>query len=120
VVGLVLVDFATHHSSGDVLSRQPPEWRRTIELLPHTQHAIGIWLLILSVVYLTAAFVLRGAVPTSIGAQNVFDAGAFASSIVLLIAVLDEATKQALGDTTQFLVIAGLAGTVYAVRALKN
>jgi hypothetical protein len=34
------------------------------------------------------------------------------------VVVLDEDTARALGDTSQFLVIAGLAGTVYAIRAL--
>jgi uncharacterized membrane protein len=81
---------------------------------PHTPHDIGIWILALSVIYLCVACWRKGKAE----GQTVFDAAAFATSILLLVGVIDETTAKALGDTTQFLVIAGLAGTVYGLRAL--
>jgi uncharacterized membrane protein len=85
---------------------------------PHTPHAIGIWILAFSILYLVVATWRRLASQRTVDGQTVFDSAAFATSILLLIGVIDEDPAKALGDTTQFLVIAGLAGTVYGIRAL--
>lgn len=84
---------------------------------PHTPHAIGILILVLSIIYLMFASWRRIRSRRKVEMQTVFDSAAFAASILLLVGVIDEETAKALGDTTQFLVIAGLAGMVYAIRA---
>jgi len=72
----------------------------------------------LAVLYLLVAAWKWHGTTRKVDGQTVFDSAAFATSILLLVGVLDEDTARALGDTSQFLVIAGLAGTVYAIRAL--
>jgi hypothetical protein len=82
---------------------------------------LGIWILGLSTAYLLfAAWIRRGATrPKPIDGQTVFDAATFATSLMLLASVIDEQTAKAFGDSTLYLIIAGLAGAVYAIRALR-
>lgn len=50
--------------------------------------------------------------------ERVFDAATFSSSILLLMGIFDPNIIAFLGGTKLFLVIAGLAGTLYSVYAL--
>jgi hypothetical protein len=49
---------------------------------------------------------------------TVFDGVTFGTSVVLLWGILDPRILEFLGDTTLFLIVAGLAGLVYSIHAL--
>jgi hypothetical protein len=85
---------------------------------PHTPHDVNIWILVLALLYLIVAVGISFKTGKRRGGQTIFEAAAFASSILLLAEVIDEETRRALGDQTQYLIIAGLAGAFYAIQAL--
>jgi hypothetical protein len=62
---------------------------------------------------------LRSRTAKAVDGQTVLDAATFAMSVLVLLGVIDELVIKALGDTALFLVIAGLVGVVYSLRALK-
>ncbi len=86
-----------------------------IGFFPHTPHEVGIWTLALAVAYLLVAWLTRLQLPEP---AKVFDAAVFATSVLLLCGVIDEQVAKALGDTTSFLIIAGLVGILYSIRTL--
>jgi hypothetical protein len=51
-------------------------------------------------------------------AQHIFDAASFAMSIALLAGVYEEKVLKLIGNLSMFLIICGLAGVMYALRAL--
>jgi hypothetical protein len=75
---------------------------------------VGIWILAIAVLYLLAKAIRQ----KPVNAQAVLDATSFAGSIIVLLAVVDKDTLQALGDSTVFLITAGLIGAVYGIPAL--
>ena len=51
---------------------------------------------------------------------RIFDAGAFATSFMLIIGVTHDAVLKALGGTQPFLIFAGFAGVIYGLHALAK
>jgi hypothetical protein len=84
---------------------------------PHTPHEVGVWTLGLMVLYLIAASALRRRL---VNLPKVLDAGLFAGSVLLLMGVIDEKVTKALGDTTLYLIIAGLIGVLYCLRSIDK
>jgi hypothetical protein len=72
----------------------------------------------LAIAYLLAACGLRRGTNKPVDGQTVLDSATFGMSVLVLMGVVDEAVFKSLGDTSPFLIIAGLVGIVYALRAL--
>jgi hypothetical protein len=85
--------------------------------LPHTPHDAGVWTLALAIIYLLFAWIVRFELKPPPPAK-VFDAAVFATSVLLLCGVIDDRVAKALGDTTSFLIIAGLVGVLYSIGVL--
>ena len=94
------------------------------ELLPATEEALFLWLLILSVLYLGAAYYFQYRKDKGIGDERfalprIFDAITFSGSLMLLLGMAVPRVLQAIGSTKLFLLTAGLAGLVYGLHALR-
>lgn len=90
-----------------------PDWRIAP---PETADAVWAWFLLLFLVYMIgrkAVAMTRGATaPTTMA--RLADAATFAGSALLLSGIVNPATLKAVGDTTGFLIIAGLGGLFYS------
>jgi hypothetical protein len=91
----------------------PPAW---LPAAPETASGVWAWFLAVFVLYtLVRKLVarLRGRrAPTNMARLS--DAATFAGSLLLLVGIVHPATLKAVGDTTGFLVIAGVGGLLYA------
>lgn len=83
------------------------------------------WVLVLAAVYLVVAFFVSNfdhpydrREARNLG-ERVFDAATFATSTMLLMGIFDPQIIVHLGGAKLFLVIAGLAGFLYALYALR-
>jgi len=87
---------------------------------PDTAAATRIWFFTLFFGYIIArkiqAFRRKAQAPTDIGRLG--DATTFAGSVLVLVGVVHPPSLNALGDTTEFLVVAGVGGFFYAVEKL--
>jgi hypothetical protein len=93
-------------------------------LLPETEEALFLWMAILCVLYLGAAYYLQYKKDKGFGDERfalprVFDAITFSGSLMLLIGMAAPKVLHAIGSTKLFLLTAGLAGFVYGLHALK-
>lgn len=89
--------------------------------LPTTSASVTRWLLVSSAGYLIAREVVRLIMrhrAADVSATSVSDALLFGTSILLLCGAWNPETMRALGDTSSFLVFAGLVGVSGAVRAI--
>ncbi len=81
-------------------------------MLPETANDVRVWFTAVFIVYLVArkgAVRLRGgAAPTNLARLS--DAAMFAGSVLLLAGIIHPATLRAVGDTTGFLIMAGVGG----------
>jgi hypothetical protein len=88
--------------------------------LPRNETEFYLWaflLIILYVVFSSAVHLARGYYKYEIPAL-VFDAATFSGSVLLLIGVvIDREVLRLMGDTTWFLIIAGVVGLIYTVQA---
>jgi hypothetical protein len=90
-------------------------------VLPRNESEFYLWaflLILLYVVLASAVHLARGRTHYDIPAL-VFDAVTFSGSTLLLIGVvIDREVLKLLGDTTWFLIIAGMVGAIYSLHAL--
>lgn len=90
--------------------------------LPTTSASVTRWLLVTSTAYLivreTVRKVRRHRAAADISATSVSDALLFGTSVLLLCGAWNAETMRALGDTSAFLVFAGLVGISGAIRAI--
>jgi hypothetical protein len=88
--------------------------------LPRNETEFYLWaflLIILYVVFSSAVHLARGRRKYEIPAL-VFDAATFSGSVLLLIGVvIDREVLRLMGDTTWFLIIAGVVGLIYTIQA---
>ena len=52
-------------------------------------------------------------------AEYVFNGATFSASVIIGMAVYDEQVLRLVGDTTCYLILAGVAGLLYSLHALK-
>lgn len=87
---------------------------------PETADEFWVWFTAVFIAYLVirkGAVRLRGArAPTNMARLS--DAATFAGSVLLLVGIVHPATLRAVGDTTGFLVMAGVGGFFYAAEQL--
>ncbi len=90
-----------------------PAWLATP---PDTTDGVWGWFMAIFIAYILArkgvARLRSGAAPTTMARLS--DAATFAGSLLLLVGIINPATLRAVGDTTGFLVIAGVGGFFYA------
>lgn len=90
-----------------------PEW---LTALPDTTAGVRLWFMTLFAVYLFArkglARLHGGVAATNMARLS--DAATFAGSLLLLAGIVNPETLKAVGDTTVFLIIAGIGGLFYA------
>ncbi len=90
-----------------------PDW---LTAPPETTASVRLWFIALFALYLfgrkSLARLHGGAAPTNMARLS--DAATFAGSLLLLAGVVDPETLKAVGDTTVFLIIAGIGGLFYA------
>ena len=83
---------------------------------PETTAGVRLWFLAIFVIYIVArkgvARLYRRSAPTNMARLS--DAATFAGSLLLLIGIVNPETLKAVGDTTVFLIIAGVGGLLYA------
>ncbi len=83
---------------------------------PETTSGVWAWFLAVFVLYMLVrkgVARLRGA-RAATNMARLSDATTFAGSLLLLVGVVHPATLKAVGDTTGFLIIAGVGGLLYA------
>jgi hypothetical protein len=87
---------------------------------PEATDSVWAWFMAISIAYLIArkgAVRLRGgSARTNMGRLS--DAATFAGSLLLLFGIIHPATLRAVGDTTGFLIMAGVGGFFYAAEQL--
>jgi len=87
---------------------------------PETTEDVWVWFTAVFIVYLIVrkgAVGLRGGqAPTNMARLS--DAATFAGSLVVLIGIVHPATLKAVGDTTGFLIMAGVGGFFYGAEQL--
>ena len=88
--------------------------------LPRNETEFYLWAFLLIILYVTfssAVHLARGRRKYEIPAL-VFDAATFSGSVLLLIGVvIDREVLRLMGDTTWFLIIAGVVGLIYTIQA---
>jgi uncharacterized membrane protein len=90
-----------------------PAWLTTP---PETTNGVWGWFLAVFVLYMLvrkSVARLRGGI-ASTNMARLSDAATFAGSLLLLVGIINPATLKAVGDTTGFLIIAGVGGVLYA------
>ena len=96
--------------------------------LPTNDQEVWTWIILLMAGHLAAVYVMRGIRGKVVFSDQslqalisrIFDAGTFATSIMLLIGVPHKEILKAIGGTEPFLIFAGFAGTVYGIHALAK
>jgi hypothetical protein len=87
---------------------------------PETTNGVWAWFLGVFVLYMFArkgvARIRGHRAPTNMARLS--DAATFAGSLLLLVGIVNPVTLKAVGDTTGFLIIAGVGGLLYAVEQL--
>jgi hypothetical protein len=93
-------------------------------LLPATEGGVYLWMAVLAIIHIVIASILqvRATDLDTLEQQvlrRIFESVVFATSVTLLVGLMNEQVLRALGDTRPFLFVAGLAGLVYTVFALR-
>ena len=96
--------------------------------LPSTAKELYLWNGCLLLAYIAAAAVLDQVYKRLTGfregtgmglAEYVFNGATFSASVIIGLAIYDEQVLRLIGDTTGYLILAGVAGLLYSLQALK-
>lgn len=99
-----------------------------VDILPHDENGLYRWIAALMVGYLAAAYLRhwrkdRELFPNTLSRDvlpKIFDSATFAVSAMLLLGVLNDDVLRAIGSVKPFLLVAALAGLLYAFHALTR
>jgi P pilus assembly chaperone PapD len=96
-----------------------------LPIIPRTENDLYIFILILTIAYLVLAYGLCLIRTRSLfyksdheATYRVFNSLTFASSIVLMIAIIDKAVLELIGNVKPFLIVAALTGLSSTLIAL--
>lgn len=93
--------------------------------MPTDENALYAWILGGMIGYLAVAYALQWSQTGRFTGKEadyltrVFDSATFAGSAMLLVGIFVPDVLSLIGNTKPFLIVAGLAGVIYALHALK-
>jgi hypothetical protein len=99
-------------------------WQTFSGVVPRDEDAVFVFIGIALILYVIISYLLdlirtpQTTDPNKAIFDRCFNAGTFASSLIVLIGIFVPDTLKAMGNLKPFLLFAGVAGVAYSIRAL--